>query len=217
MSFSSFKDFINLTFLQQQQQYISSWIANQFWLASISFLFLYIVICACALPFGGILTFSGGYFFGLAHTSLIVCIGATIGAVIAFLLARYVFQDAIERQYPTQLQWLNAELDKHGTHYLLFLRLMPFMPYFIINPVAGLTRISLFTFAWTMALGVIPGSLVLAFAGREFANVNSLYGVFSWNVVGALGLLATFALLPMMIQKMKIGRKTDPTIEPSMP
>ncbi len=199
--FFQFRQYADLAVIKQQRHLIHSFIGNQFWLASFAFLALYIITCACALPFGGILTFSGGYFFGLATTVLIACIGATAGAVIAFLLARYVLQDTIEQRYPTQLQWLNNELDKHGAHYLLFIRLMPFMPYFIINPVAGLTRISLFTFIWTMAIGVIPGSAVLAFAGKEFAHINSLRGIISWHVAAPLCLLALMALLPMVMQK----------------
>ncbi len=195
------RSYLNLAFLQQQQLQIKTTIANQFWYAMTVFMLLYILTCACALPFGGILTLSGGYFLGLVNTAIIACIGATIGAIIAFLLARYVLQESIERRYPKQISWLNAQLNKHGAHYLLFIRLMPFMPYFIINPVAGLTRISLFTFAWTMAVGVIPGSVVLALAGREFAQVNSLSGIISWNIAGALSLLAMFALLPIIIKR----------------
>jgi uncharacterized membrane protein YdjX (TVP38/TMEM64 family) len=125
------------------------------------FLGIYIVQTALSLPGAAILSLAAGALFGLLWGTVLVNIGATAGAILAFLFARYLFRDLVIRRFGgPNLEKLNRELEREGMSYLLFLRLVPLFPFFLINLGAALTSLSLRTFFFATMVGIIPGSLV---------------------------------------------------------
>jgi uncharacterized membrane protein YdjX (TVP38/TMEM64 family) len=135
-------------------------------------------------------------------------VGATIGAFLIFLAARYLMRDALMARYGDQLAKLNAELQRNGASYLLTLRFIPIFPFFLINLLAGLTPVSAFTYLWTTAIGIIPGSFVYALLGSSGATMDASKGAFSPQLIAGLVLLGIVSLIPVAIRKFgKSGEK----------
>jgi uncharacterized membrane protein YdjX (TVP38/TMEM64 family) len=167
------------------------------------FLVIYIIQTALALPGAAILSLAAGAVFGAAMGTVYAVIGATIGATISFLVARYLFHDTIQNKFGSSLARINGELEKSGFNYLLFLRLVPVFPFFLINVAAGLTKIPLRTFILGTMIGIIPGGFIYCNAGSGLASINSLGEIASPRVLGSLALLGLFMLLPVIYGRLR--------------
>ena len=130
-------------------------------------------------------------------------IAATVGATLAFLLTRYLLRDVVLNRFGAKLEGMNRELEARGFGYLLFLRLVPVFPFFLINLAAGLTRLPLRTFFFGTMLGIIPGGFVYVNAGASLATIDSLTAIASPRVLGSFALLGLFALIPALYNKMR--------------
>ena len=167
------------------------------------FIIVYIAQTAISLPGAAVLTLAAGAVFGVVMGTVYVNIGATAGATLAFLAARYLFRDVIRNKFGPRLEKINRELETRGLNYLLFLRLVPVFPFFLINLGAGLTNMPLRTFVLGTVVGIIPGSLVFCNAGASLATITSLNEVASPRVLVSFALLGLFALVPVLYQKFK--------------
>jgi uncharacterized membrane protein YdjX (TVP38/TMEM64 family) len=172
----------------------------------LGFIALYVVTTGLSLPGASILTLAGGAVFGAVTATLLVNVGATLGATLAFLMARYLLRDMVQRRFGPRIQALDAGLARGAMGYLLFLRLVPLFPFFLINLGAGLTRVPLRTYVAATMLGILPGSFVYCNAGANLARIDSLSGIASPGVLGALALLGAFALVPTLYQRLKARR-----------
>ncbi len=168
---------------------------------------LYLFVAALSIPGATVLTLSGGFLFGLIGVAY-VNLGATAGATLSFLAARYLLGDWIQARYGERLAAFNKEVDENGYYYLLTLRFIPLFPFFLINVFAGFTRVPLSIFIWTTALGIIPGSFVYIFAGMQLGSIESLSDVISWKILLAFALLGIFALVPVVVKKIR-SRRAD--------
>jgi uncharacterized membrane protein YdjX (TVP38/TMEM64 family) len=154
-----------------------------------------VVLIACSVPVGIWLTVLAGFLFGRWVGTAVVNVGAAVGAVLAFLSARYVFADAIRRAAGTRprlARWLAAidrGFDEHGAYYVFLLRMTPVFPFWVLNLGLGLTRVRLFTYWWATHLGMLPVTLVVANAGASLAEITSFREVLSLKVLGALCLM----------------------------
>jgi uncharacterized membrane protein YdjX (TVP38/TMEM64 family) len=169
----------------------------------IIFIIIYIVQSALFLPGAAVLTLAAGSLFGAFLGTIYVNIGATMGAVVAFLVARYLLHDMIQKRFGLRLKKINNELETKGFHYLLFLRFVPIFPFFLINFGASLTGMPLRTFILATMVGMVPASFVYCNAGASLATITSLNEVASPRVIGAFALLGIFALMPVIYQKIK--------------
>ncbi|MBR9904834.1 MAG: TVP38/TMEM64 family protein, partial [Gammaproteobacteria bacterium] len=118
------------------------------WQVAGLFFAVYVAMTALSLPGATLLTLLGGALFGLGWGLLIISIASTMGATLAFLLSRFLFQKPIERRFPRQFSSVNRGVERDGALYLFTLRLVPVFPFFMINLVMGLTRIKTLTFYW---------------------------------------------------------------------
>ncbi len=174
-----------------------------------AFVAIYVVQTALSLPGAAILSLAAGAIFGVMMGTVYAIIAATLGAVLAFLATRYILRDAVQKRFGGRLEKLNRELEARGLNYLLFLRLVPVFPFFLINLAAGLTRLPLRTFVIGTMLGIIPGGFVYCNAGASLATLNSPGEAVSPRVVGSFALLGLFALVPAIYEKMrKKGRES---------
>lgn len=169
----------------------------------IIFISVYIIQSVLFLPGAAVLTLAAGSVFGVFLGTFYVDIGASIGAVVAFLVARYLLHDMIQKRFGSRLNKINDELRTKGFHYLLFLRLIPIFPFFLINLGASLTRMPLRTFIFATMVGMVPASFVYCNAGASLATIKSMNEVASPRVIGAFALLGIFALIPAIYQKFK--------------
>lgn len=170
------------------------------------FITAYVIVAGLSLPGAVILTLAGGFLFGAVLAALLVNIGATTGATLAFLTARYLLRDTVEQKFGTWLGPFQEGFAKNAFSYLLTLRLIPLFPFFVVNLVSGLTRVNVGTYIAATALGIIPGSFVYAYAGRQLGTINSLKEIASPNVVGAFILLGLLALLPVIYKRITAKR-----------
>lgn len=189
-----------LTFdnLKQHRESLVLLVQGHYWLSVISFVAIYVLAVALSIPGAVILTLAGGFLFGAPATTLYVNIAATAGATIAFLSARYLLGDSVQRKYQAQLFRFNQEIERNGTNYLLTLRLIPLFPFFLINFLSGLTQVPLRVFLWTTMVGIIPGTAVYAFAGQQLGSINSLSEVLSGKIFTAFVVLALFTTAPII-------------------
>ncbi len=163
----------------------------------------YVLIAALSIPGAGIMTLAGGFLFGAVAATLYVDIGATAGATLAFLTARYLLGNWLQRKYERQLSSFNGEMHKNGSRYLLTVRLIPVFPFFVVNFLSGLTNIPVGTFVWTTALGIIPATIIFAVAGKQLGTINSASEILSPRMIGALAALAALALFPTIRRRLR--------------
>jgi len=171
------------------------------------FVIAYCTVVGLSLPGGAIMTLAGGFLFGSILGTLYVNVGATVGATLAFLVARYLLRDWVEQKFGSRLGPIQEGFAKNAFSYLMTLRLIPLFPFFLVNMVSGLTRVRIGTYMAATSLGIIPGSFVFAYAGRQLGTINSLKEIASPNVLMAFTLLGLLALVPILYRKFA-GRPT---------
>jgi uncharacterized membrane protein YdjX (TVP38/TMEM64 family) len=156
---------------------------------------------AFSLPGGLVLSLTMGFVFGRWVGTALVVVAATVGATLVFLAARYLFADAARRRLGAFGERINAGFTKNAFSYMLFLRLVPVFPFFLVNLAPAFTTIPLRTYVLATAIGIIPGSFVFVNLGGTLAHIDSLKGLVSADVLAGLALLAAFALVPVAVQK----------------
>lgn len=193
--------FLSLTALKENRDSLLAFTEANFASAVGIFILAYAIVTGLSLPGAVILTLAGGFLFGAVGATFFVNIGATTGATLAFLTARYLLRDTVEQKFGKWLGPFQEGFSKNAFSYLLTLRLIPLFPFFVVNLVSGLTRVSVGTYVAATALGIIPGSFVYAYAGRQLGTINSLKEIASPNVIGAFVLLGLLALVPVVYKK----------------
>ncbi|MGK0296990.1 MAG: putative membrane protein YdjX (TVP38/TMEM64 family) [Gammaproteobacteria bacterium] len=161
----------------------------------IIFFLLYVIGTGLSLPVAGFLTITSGVLFGLFWGTLIVSVAGTVGATIAFLLSRYLFRDYIQSRYAEKLSRINNGITKNGNMYLLSLRLIPVIPFFIINAGMGLTPIPVVSFSLISIIGMVPISLILVNGGVQLVAINTIKDIMSPQVIVSLSLIACIPFL----------------------
>jgi uncharacterized membrane protein YdjX (TVP38/TMEM64 family) len=199
--------FLTLDALKANRQSLLEFYADHRLLMVAGFMAVYIIQTALSLPGAAILSLAAGAIFGTVMGTVYANLAATIGATLAFLVTRYLLRDMVLNKFGAKLEGMNRELEERGFSYLLFLRLVPVFPFFLINLAAGLTRLPLRTFFFGTMLGIIPGGFVYVNAGASLATIDSLSGIASPRVLGSFALLGLFALIPVLYNKFK-RRKT---------
>jgi len=200
-------DYLTIENLKESRDGLLQSVDNNYLIATVLFIVLYILVVALSIPGATVMTLAGGLMFGAIVGTIYVNIGATIGAVIVFLLARYLFGEKLQKKYHKQLKTVNKEIVKNGLNYMLTLRFIPLFPFFAINAIAGLTKVPLRTYVWTTSLGIIPGSFAYAFAGSRLSTIESLKDIISPGMIMAFVLLGLVALLPIILKKVKKDEK----------
>lgn len=195
--------FLTLDALKANRQSLIQYYETHKLVTVATFMAIYILQTALSLPGAAILSLAAGAIFGSLLGTVYAVIAATIGAALAFLVTRYLLRDTIINRFGANLEALNRELETRGFNYLLFLRLVPLFPFFLINLAAGLTRLPLRVFVLGTMIGIIPGGFVFVNAGASLATIESLGDVASPRVLGSFALLGLFAIVPVIYGKVK--------------
>jgi uncharacterized membrane protein YdjX (TVP38/TMEM64 family) len=194
--------YLTLESLKANRQALLDFYATHTLATVAAFMAVYIIQTALSLPGAAILSLAAGAIFGSLMGTLYAVISASIGATLAFLVTRYLLRDLVLGRFGSRLEGINRELEQRGLNYLLFLRLVPIFPFFLINLAAGLTRLPLRTFMLGTLLGIIPGGFVFVNAGASLATITSLSGIATPRVLGSFALLGLFALIPVFYNKL---------------
>jgi pyruvate/2-oxoglutarate dehydrogenase complex dihydrolipoamide dehydrogenase (E3) component/uncharacterized membrane protein YdjX (TVP38/TMEM64 family) len=191
---------LSFAYLQEQRAALISYRDAHPLLGTVIFFALYVVTTGLSLPGATILTLAAGAVFGLLWAAVLVSFASSIGATVAFLVARYLVRDSllrdgIQSRYGGRLQAIDAGIARDGAFYLFTLRLVPLFPFFVINLLLGLTAMRTRTFYWVSQLGMLPATLVYVNAGTQLGQLSSPSGILSPGLLGAFALLGLFPLL----------------------
>jgi uncharacterized membrane protein YdjX (TVP38/TMEM64 family) len=199
--------FLSLDVVKENRDKLLAFTEANYAIAVGLFIVVYAAVTGLSVPGAAILTLAGGFLFGSLLATAFVNVGATTGATLAFLAARYLLRDWVEHKFGKWLGPFQEEFAKNAFSYLLTLRLIPLFPFFVVNLVSGLTRVNVGTYVAATAIGIVPGSFVYAYAGRQLGMINSLKDIASPNVLMAFVLLGVLALVPSFYKRWK-GRPT---------
>ena len=187
-----YDDILSLKVIKQRYQELQSLIdVNPFFYYFIFFI-IYIVVTALALPISLLKTLLAGALFGLLPGVILTSFASTIGSTLCFLLSRYLFKDYVQGKYQKYLGKINQGIKDEGLLYLLFLRLSPIFPFFVINLTFGLTHMKWTNFYWISQLGMLPATILFVNAGVQLAQINDVKDILTLNIIisfSALGLL----------------------------
>ena len=156
------------------------------------FFAIYVAVTALSLPGAAILTLAAGALFGLVQGFVIVSFASSVGATLAFLVARFILRDTVRTRFGEKLKKIDEGVEKQGAFYLFTLRLVPVFPFFLINLLMGLTSIKTWTFYWVSQLGMLAGTIVYVNAGTQLAQIDSLSGIVSPGLILSFVLLGIF-------------------------
>ena len=175
---------------------------REHYLAALAIAFMtYVVATALSLPGAVVLSLTMGFLFGRWTGTVLVVFAGTIGAALVFLAARYLFADVARRRLGAFGEKISAGFTENALNYLLFLRLVPLFPFFLVNLAPAFTNIRLSTFVAGTFVGIIPATFVYVNLGETLGRIDSLSGLVSMETLGAFLLLGLLALLPVFVRK----------------
>jgi uncharacterized membrane protein YdjX (TVP38/TMEM64 family) len=201
--FSGIGDVVTLESVKRNRDMLLAFVKEQYALSVLIYIASYITVVAFSVPGATVMTLAGAYVYGALRAALYVNIAATTGAALVFLAVRYLLGTRVQQRYEAQLRTFNAEMEKNGARYLLTLRFLPVFPFFLVNILPALTNVPLRTFLWTTSLGIIPGTLIYAYAGEQLGTLQSLGQVLSTRILIAFVLLALFTCFPMIWKRLR--------------
>lgn len=206
--------YFSLEFLKESQARFAELRATQPLTLAAAYFLTYVAVTALSLPGATIVTLAGGALFGLGWGLLLVSFASSIGATLAFLTARFLLRDSVQSRFGQRLAEINRGIDKDGAFYLFTLRLIPVVPFFVINLLMGLTKMKARTFYWVSQLGMLAGTAVYVNAGTQLGQLNSLQGILSPALLGSFVLLGLFPLMARRlveaVQKRKVYARWAP-------
>ncbi|MSR15455.1 MAG: pyridine nucleotide-disulfide oxidoreductase [Gammaproteobacteria bacterium] len=187
--------FLSLEYLKAQQHAFAALYAESPRSIVAVYFGLYVLVTALSLPGAAIMTLAGGAIFGLSLGMVVVSFASSIGATLAFLASRYVLRDSIQRRFGARFVELNRGMEREGAFYLFTLRLVPLIPFFVINLVMGLTNLPVRVFYVVSQLGMLAGTVVFVNAGTQLAKLESVRGILSPALLGSFVALGVFPLI----------------------
>ena len=202
-----FSQYLSLEYIKEQQTNFLEFYKKNTLLAMGAFTGVYIVSTALSLPGAVLLTLLGGALFGLLVGTILVSFASSIGATLAFLVSRLLLRDWVQNKFGSYLKSFNDGVQKDGGFYLFTLRLIPAVPFFVINLVMGLTPMKAITFYGVSQLGMLAGTIVFVNAGTQLAQLDSLSGILSPEIIFSFVLLGIFPFLARKLVGFYKGRR----------
>ncbi len=195
--------YLNFSTLKTNRDRLLAYTLNHYWSILIGAMAVYSASTALSLPVATLLSLTIGFLFGLWVGTGIILFSATLGATLAFLAARYVLADVVSRRMGMMAKKLIAEFHRNDFNYLLFLRLVPLFPFWLINLATAFTPIKVQTYVAATAIGIIPGAFVFTNLGQSLGRIDSPDQLLSFKTINALILLSIFALIPVFVKKFR--------------
>lgn len=199
--------------LSRNHAELAQWVAANGVLAALAFVAAYATVAAFSLPVSALVTALSGFLFGIWLGAFLSIIGATLGAMALFTVARSAFYDLFHARAGTALQRLEAGFRRDSFSYLLFLRLVPLFPFWLVNIVAALLGMKFGAFVLATVIGIIPGSIVFASIGAGFGTLfesgqmPDLGVIFQARLLLPLLGLGALSLVPILYRRLVRGRR----------
>ena len=207
-------DYISFEQLERNRAQLLDFVDRHPILAPLVFMLIYAAVIALSVPGGAILTMAGGFLFGVIAASCYVVIAATVGATVVFLIAKTALGDSLRQKAGPAMRRMEAGFRENALNYLLFLRLIPVFPFWLVNLVPAFLGVPLGTYLVATFIGIIPGSLVYASVGNGLGVVFEAGGrpdlgiIFEPQIILPIVGLAVLAILPVAYKKIKAGQPT---------
>ena len=210
-AFVFLRDYLGFSALAEHYEALTAWRDSNYVLALVVFMLIYVVAVAVSLPGAVWLSIAGGFLFGTIIGSIAVVVAATIGAALVFLAARTALGDSLRSAADGWLSRMERGFRDGEISYLLIMRLVPVVPFFVANIAPAFLGARFHTFLWTTFVGIIPGAVVYLSIGAGLGEQLSrgeapdLGVIFEWHVLGPLLGLAALSSLPLFLK----GRSAD--------
>jgi len=188
-------EYSSLQNIKRQYQNLLHYYDKNNLLIHIIFIFIYIITTSLSLPFALALTLFAGALFGFWYGLILVSFGSTIGATIAFLIARFIGYEYVRKNYKNQLSKFYNGFKKEGAFYIFALRMVPLFPFFMINIITALMPIKTWTFYWVSQVGMLPGTILYVFAGTQLSEIKSLSDIMSPILIVTFIFIGFFPIL----------------------
>ena len=168
------------------------------------FFTVFFIGTSCSLPVTAVLAVGGGIVFGTVTGFCLTLLATTLGGTVALYSTRFLFHDLVKRRFTGQIDMVNKGIEKEGAFYLFGLRMIPVIPFWLLNLVMGLTSMRVPVFMAATFFGMIPVLLILSYTGNELGDITSfsITEVFTPGLILALCLLASFPLLARALVKL---------------
>lgn len=203
IGYMQFRDVLTLQYLAAREVELRHWQQQSPLVVSGVAFLIYVAVTGLSLPGAAVLTLACGWFFGFWRSLLLVSFASTTGATVAFLVSRFLLRDVMQQRFSDRLATLNQALERDGAFCLFMLRLIPAVPFFVINVVMGLTPVPTGTFWWVSQIGMLPGTAVYVYAGSSVPQLAALAeqggrGILSPRMFLAFALLG---IVPLALRK----------------
>lgn len=190
--------YLNFYYIQSRAPHWQAQLEQQPLLFGGIFFAVYVLVTGLSIPGAAVMTLLAGALFGVVWGTVLVSFASTIGATLAFLIARFVARDFVQQRFAEQLKTLNAGIEKEGGFYLFTMRLVPALPFVLINIVMALTPIKVWQFYWISQLGMLAGTVVYVNAGTQLAQLDPTEGILSLPLIASF---VALGLLPLVAKK----------------
>lgn len=191
-------DFLTFEQIKENQGKFQKLYEDSTALVLLAYFFGYILVTGLSLPGAAVLTLAAGALFGLVAGTILVSFASSLGATAAFLVARYLVGETLQKKYGDKLAKINEGVRKEGAFYLFALRLIPAFPFFLINILMALTPMRTVTFYLVSQAGMLAGTIVYVNAGTQIAKIDSISGLFSPVLIGSFVVLG---IMPIIAKK----------------
>ena len=198
-------DFFSIANVSNFYYEISNKVSENYLAYYLFFFVIYFLVAVFALPIAAILCLIIGALFGLVQGIILASFASSLGALVCFLISRYLFKNSIERKFNKALKIINVGIAKDGIYYLFFVRMTPIFPFFLINLLFSVTKIKALQFYIVSQIGMLFGTLLFINAGTQLSKINSVEDIFNKYVIISLVLIALF---PMVIKKIFVYYKS---------
>jgi uncharacterized membrane protein YdjX (TVP38/TMEM64 family) len=203
------EDYLSLRALRHYRWILAAFVEEHAIIAPAAYFLLYVATVAVSFPSAGFLTIAGGFLFGASLGTVLAASAATLGATLVFLIARTSFGDLLTRRAGPRTQRLQEGFQEDSFSYLLFLRLVPLFPFWLVNLAAALFGMKLLPYVAATAIGILPTTFVLAYFGEGLATTIKEKQPLSLHLLVAFILLGLLALLPVGVRKWRRGRASE--------
>jgi len=184
--------YLSLEFLQSKHQILVRYAMENRISSIAAYFLLYVTAAVLSVPGISILTIGAGAIFGFITGVILVSFASAVGATLSFLLSRYLFKDVLQKKFSSQLQTINNGIEKEGAFYLFTMRLIPLIPFFLINILMGLTSIKTSLFYLVSQAGMLPTTAIFTWSGNQLSQIKSLKDVLSPSLLFAFALIGIF-------------------------
>ncbi len=187
--------YLTLEYMQSRQAAFQEYYISHRFETMGAYLLIYIFSTALSIPGAAVLTLLGGALFGFVMGTALVSFASTIGATLAFWVARFLLKGAIQNKFGDKLAPINEGIKKDGNLYLFTVRLVPIFPFFVVNLVMALTPIRTLPYFFISMVGMLPATMVYVNAGIQLSKINSMQGILSPQLLFSFALLGLFPII----------------------